>query len=120
MSVKLRRKKLRTGGYSLFLDIYNRGQRQLEFLDFKLKGGKEDKELWEMAKTLRAKRELELATDTYDMQSFKKSVVEYFEFADAHLRKWTPSRRWCPLHHVFCHSVRVRNDKNRSASVRAQ
>ena len=89
MSIKLRRKKLKSGEYSLYLDIYNSGRRQFEFLDFKLKGGIEDKEMLEMANSIRAKRELELASDGYDMPSFKKKV-DYYEYAESHIKHLSP------------------------------
>lgn len=60
--VKLRRKKLKDGGESLYLDTYANGKRSYEFLDLRLTGGSTaDRELLRLAETKRAQREVELA-----------------------------------------------------------
>lgn len=105
--VKLRKKEIRGGKVSLYLDIYLNGARSYEFLKLYLtKDRTHNKEVLKLAESIRAKRELEINTQDHGfVPSFKKRirVVDYFETitqkkdADkgsayfstlAHLRRW--------------------------------
>lgn len=87
--VKLREKKLISGGSSLFLDIYFKGKRYYEFPpEFKLRPEKTlndktyNKELRIKAEMLRARRQLEIINGEYGfIPEFKKnlSLVAYFK-----------------------------------------
>lgn len=82
MSVKLRKKKTKKGE-SLYLDIYNDGQRNYEFLKIYLtKNKKANKEKMKIGETIRAKRELEILTGSHGLVPiFKRrsNFVDYFE-----------------------------------------
>lgn len=70
MSVKLRTKPLSDGRLSLYLDIYSRGQRKLEWLNLYLTGNRQqDKQIEEIANKVRAEKELALASYKYDTTS---------------------------------------------------
>ena len=86
MSVILRKRKLKRGGWTLYLDYYQPGQpRRFEKL-FKLKGDSTDKELVEMAKAIRAKRELEYQSNNYDLPAFIKDI-KFYEYAENHMKR---------------------------------
>lgn len=93
--VTLRAKKVKKG-FSLFLDIYEKGQRQKEYLKIYVsedytkgnnRGGKkriktEDKDLWDLAEKIALQKEVELRNNDYGfVASFKQnaSFSEYFE-----------------------------------------
>jgi integrase len=82
MSVKLRKKKTKKGE-SLYLDIYHDGQREYEFLKIELTKDKEsNKEKMRIAESIRAKKEIEILSDSHGFTpKFKKNAnfVEYFE-----------------------------------------
>ncbi|HUN66614.1 MAG TPA: site-specific integrase [Bacteroidota bacterium] len=66
MSVHLRRKKLRDGRSSLYLDIYFHHQRKTEFLQFYLSGDKQtDKVVLQKAKEIQAQRQLDISLNRY-------------------------------------------------------
>jgi integrase len=87
--VKLREKELKSGGTSLYLDIYYKGKRYYEFPpEFRLKPGKtideksHNKELRMKAEILRARRQLEIINGEYGfIPEFKKnlSLLDYFK-----------------------------------------
>jgi integrase len=82
MSVKLRKKKTKKGE-SLYLDIYNDGQRVYEFLKIQLTKDKEsNKEKMRIAESIRAKKEFEILYSSCGLTpKFKKNAnfIEYFE-----------------------------------------
>ena len=82
MSVKLRRRKLKSGKTSLYLDLYREGERQYEFLKLYLgKDRQANKETLRLAESIRAKRQLELQNQQYGfVPSFKQKTdfVAYF------------------------------------------
>lgn len=87
MKVTLRRKKLKNGNTSLYLDIYINGIRNYEFLKLHLINSQDtlikqqNKETLSLAENIRAKRHLELQNQTYGFVSaFKKQTnfIEYF------------------------------------------
>ncbi len=86
MSVKLRKKKLKDGRTSLYLDIYAPGhKREYEFLKMYIdKNMNKDqrKEVQDMANEVRVKRELELQASFNDVSissKKKKNFITYFE-----------------------------------------
>lgn len=93
MKLRVRKKPLKNGRYSLYLDIYHLGKRKYEFLNLYLtKDRQHNKEVKRLAENIRAKRELELANNNYGfIPDFKKriSLVNYFEkYADEY-HKWS-------------------------------
>jgi integrase len=83
MSVKLRKRKRSGNKYSLFLDIYNHGERGFEYLNMFLVNDKKlDKATLKLAEDIRAKRQLEQQSAAYGFVSEtrrKDNFVEYFE-----------------------------------------
>ncbi len=83
MSITIRKKELKSGKKSLYLDIYKDGQRRYEFLQLYLTGNKqEDKETRQLAESIKAKRQLELAHNNHGFTApFKKKAdfISYFE-----------------------------------------
>src|ERR1700690_4284716 len=66
MSVKLRSKALKDGKASLYLDCYQRGKRNFQFLNLYLTGNKAvDKATLKLAHQVRSQRELEVATGRF-------------------------------------------------------
>ncbi len=84
MSVKIREKKLKGKGNrrSLYLDIYNNGEREYDFLNLYLENDKEvNKETWRLAENIRARKQLEIASSNNgSISNFKKkgSFITYF------------------------------------------
>lgn len=81
MSVKLRKKKTKKGE-SLYLDIYNDGKREYEFLKIHLTKDREsNREKMRIAESIRAQKELEILSGAHGLTpGFKKrsNFVEYF------------------------------------------
>lgn len=82
MSVKLRKRKRSNNTYSLFLDIYQNGQRKFEHLNLFLDNNTvKNKATLSLAENVRAKRQLELDHDAYGFVSEtrrKDNFVDYF------------------------------------------
>ncbi|HRR96030.1 MAG TPA: Arm DNA-binding domain-containing protein, partial [Candidatus Ratteibacteria bacterium] len=81
MSVKLRENIKSSGAKSLYLDIVINGKRHKEYLGIVLKPAKtteekeRNRELKRLAETIRAKREIELHENNYDLKpSYKRNV----------------------------------------------
>lgn len=78
MTIKLRKKKLSNDTQSIYLDIYNKGERVYEFLDLKLikpsnqAHRQQNKEIWELANKIRAKREHEMHNEIHGFISSHK------------------------------------------------
>jgi len=83
MKVTLRKKKLKDGRYSFYLDIYNQGSRKYEFLGIQTsKDMLHNKELLKIAQQVRNKTELELQSNNYNLiPEFKKrtSLKGYYK-----------------------------------------
>jgi integrase len=89
--IAIRSQKLKNGLFSLYLDIYYNGKRNYEFLNLQVskdysKDSKrlksEDKEKWELANSIKAKRELEIKNDEHGfVANFKKAgnFIDYFQ-----------------------------------------
>jgi len=82
MSIKIRTKKLSDGRESIYLDIYYKGTRKYEFLDLKFKKNDPNKkQIKELAEKIRAKKELELGFDAYNIPNSnngKEDFLKYF------------------------------------------
>ena len=84
-SVKLRKRKLKSGNVSLYLDIYlGNKNRQYEWLGitYNPKNKPEKRQKMNMAQEIRAKREVELIAGDYDIipaHKKRSNFVEYFE-----------------------------------------
>ncbi len=90
-SVTLRTKQIQKKGFSLFLDIYNEGQRYKEYLklyvskDYTKPENKNilklDKDSWELAKTIQAKRIIQVKESAagFIPKSSKQDFITYFK-----------------------------------------
>ena len=82
MTVKLRKRKLANGNVSLYLDIYQSGKREYEFLGLHLTKDKAtSKETLKLAQNIQAKRQLEIQHSEHGfVPHFKKKAnfVDYF------------------------------------------
>jgi site-specific recombinase XerD len=89
-SVTLRTKGIDKKGYSLFLDIYNEGHRYKEYLKLYVSKDyikpenknilKQDKESWELAKAIQAKRLLQVKESVagFIPKSSKQDFIKYY------------------------------------------
>ena len=88
MKVQLRKKKQSDGAESLYLDLYDKGQRSYEFLDLKLVKPKSsadrqaNREVFELSCKIRAKREHELNNEIFRNRKAIFSIKESFEIFD--------------------------------------
>lgn len=94
MSIKIRSKKLKDGSESLYLDIYYKGNRSYEFLD--LKYGKNDpnkKQIRELAEKVKAKRELDLGYNHYNIPNRLNGKEDFLIFYEklSEQEKYKPS-----------------------------
>ena len=90
-SVTLRTKGIDKKGYSLFLDIYNEGHRYKEYLKLYVSKDylkpenkniqKQDKESWELAKAIQAKRLLQIKESLagFIPKSTKQDFIKYYK-----------------------------------------
>jgi len=82
MTITVREKQLSSGKKSLYLDIYSDGKRRYEFLKLYLTGNsKQDKETRKLAENIRAKRQLEFASNAHGFTApFQKKAdfMAYF------------------------------------------
>ena len=83
MKVTLRKKKLKDGRFSFYLDIYNQGTRKYEYLGlYTSKDKLQNKELLKIAQQVRNKTELDLQSNNYNLlPEFKKrtSLKGYYK-----------------------------------------
>lgn len=79
--VKLRKKKIKTGEYSLYLDIMNNGERNYEFLKMYLGKNKIlNKETLSIAESIRARRQIELSAEEYSVTTNFKKNIDFIEY----------------------------------------
>lgn len=80
--IVLRKRKLKNGEVSLYLDIHKDGKRSFEFLNLRLTSNKSvNKETMELAKNILAKRQLEIQSTAHGITpTFKRkyNFVEYY------------------------------------------
>jgi integrase/recombinase XerD len=91
MSVKLRKKTLSNGNKSLYLDIYENGQRKYEFLKFTLYGktrtpieAEHNRETLKLAESIAGKRQMEIQAGTYELSPAYKRNINFLMYYD----KW--------------------------------
>ena len=92
MSIKLRIKKLKDNGKSLYLDIYHNGQRSYEFLSITItKDDKPEKkkEKMELANFIRSQREVEVISKNTDYTPKHKKKVDFMLFCESFLKDYT-------------------------------
>ena len=103
MSVKLRKKKLANGEYSLYLDIYTGGRRKYEFLSLRLTKDKEsNKTTLLLAEKIRLERQIELQDNDYGHIPASKKKVDYVRFLEKLVdNKYPKDRTWrCTLNYI--------------------
>lgn len=87
--VKLRKRKTRTGLYSLYLDTYSNGKRTYEYLRLYLvpektrEDKRKNKETIQLAETIRAKRVVEYHNGQYGFDKKEQDKVLLFEYFDS-------------------------------------
>lgn len=85
-SVSLRRRALKNGNVSLYLDIYRNGKRDYEYLKLYLVPEKDkqsrqrNKETLALAEAIRAKRVVEVVNNEYEFRTVQKHVLFYDYF----------------------------------------
>jgi integrase len=87
MKVALRRKKLKSGAESLYLDIYHNGQRSYEFLDIRIdpktQTPEDRKEREQLAQLIKANRESDILTNGTGYVPERKKKVSFNTFIGA-------------------------------------
>ena len=94
--VRLREKKLSNGNLSLYLDYYDAGERQYEFLKLYLidkpKTALEkqsNQATLELALRIKAKRTEAVLTDSFDLQSKNKGTANFVSYYQAYITTYT-------------------------------
>jgi integrase len=103
MKVTLRRKQLKDGRQSLYLDYYHKGKRRYEYLRIYLTGDKQsDKEKLQLAQAIRSKRELEAVSGEFGFDAKFKQETNLYEFLERFAETTKPKRigiyRQCKRH----------------------
>ncbi len=81
MSVKIRAKKTKDGGQSLYLDIYYKGVRHYESLDIKIKKNDPDrKQKKELAEKIRSQKELEIPANAHNLPNYYSGEKDFISF----------------------------------------
>ena len=95
--VRLRKKKISNGGYSLYLDYYLNGERKYEFLKMYLNPGTDpktkvkNKVTLESAQLIQAKRLVEIQTSTSGI--IRKSKITFVDYFREYYKDKKPHRR---------------------------
>jgi integrase len=93
MSIILRKKKLKNGEQSLYLDYYVDGKRKYEFLNLRLsKNSNLNKETLLLAESIKAKRLLELNSDSYGFINSQKKKMSFITFFEDEVKSRPPDR----------------------------
>ncbi len=87
--IRLRKRKLKDGSFSLYLDIYNEGQRTYEYLKLYLMPGTskevraKNKETMLLAEAVRAKRLVEFQNGRFSFDKRISSKIRFFDYYKA-------------------------------------
>jgi integrase/recombinase XerD len=94
--IRLRQRKLGTGNITLYLDYYNEGVRQYEYLKLYLidkpkneLDKKSNKDTLALAQRIKAKRTEEVFLGSYDLQSKSLSSTDFLKFYEAYITQYT-------------------------------
>ncbi len=88
MSITVREKPNKSGSTSLYLDIYHEGKRKYEFLGIQLQKAntvevrEHNKNLKQLAESVRAKRELEMKNNQFGFTANKAENPNFFTYFD--------------------------------------
>ncbi len=91
MSIKLRKRKLKSGGISLYLDIYQNGHRKYEFLPLTISkhdSPEKKKEKEKMANLIRSHREIDLVAKGIEYLPDHKKKVDFIEYYQSFLSNY--------------------------------
>lgn len=84
MKVILREKKLKNGNKSLYLEYYNSGKREFEFLKLYISGNgkpnKQDKTVLELAEKIRTQRENDINHNDFGFLKVNKQDKKFFDY----------------------------------------
>ena len=84
MNVALRDRKLPSGKRTMYLDIYHKGNRRLEYLGIYLDGNREkNRERKRLAERIRAEREVELQNNSYGFVPESSKQKNFTTFLDS-------------------------------------
>lgn len=104
--VKLRKRKTRTGLYSLYLDTYVDGKRTYEYLRLYLvpertrEDKRKNKETLQLAETIRAKRVIEYHEGRYGFDTSEQDKVLLLDYFEAQVRA-QKSKTWDSWHNCL-------------------
>lgn len=90
MKATLRQKQIQNGRQSLYIEYYDKGKREYEFLNLFLEPEKRgdkitknsNKETLELAKQIKAQREIEIANDSFGFQAKNKRKLNFIAYAE--------------------------------------
>ncbi len=105
-SVKLRRRLMPSGNTSLYLDIYRRGVRKLEYLKLYLipeknRADKEkNKQTLQLAEAIRSKRHIDLINGEFGFSSPSDGDLLFFPYAEALCRQKDAAPMRSTLYHL--------------------
>lgn len=84
--VHIRRKKMKQGGFSLYLDVYWRGSRSYEFLNMYLiperspQDKQRNRQTIQLAEAIKSKRIVELQNNFYGFENEKNRKIKFFDY----------------------------------------
>ena len=115
--VKLRKRKTRTGLYSLYLDTYTKGKRTYEYLRLYLvpektrEDKRKNKETLQLAEAIRAKRVIEYHEGRYGFETSEQDKVLLFDYFEAQTRD-QKSKTWDSWHNCLQYIKRYERRRN--------
>lgn len=115
--VKLRKRKTRTGLYSLYLDTYINGKRTYEYLRLYLvpertrEDKRKNKETLQLAEAIRAKRVIEYHEGRYGFETSEQDKVLLFDYFEAQTRD-QKSKTWDSWHNCLQYIKRYERRRN--------
>jgi integrase len=109
MKVALRDRKLPSGKKTMYLDIYHKGKRRLEYLGIYLDSNREkNKERKRLAEKIRTKREVELQNNSFGFvpeSSKQKNFTAYLDSIASEKTKNSPTHNAAKLVREFSGSI---------------